>query len=410
MKDNELQIDFKVGSTKMFKISDLIHFVELVRSSESEKYGTNTMINHGIQNFTEESRRWVNFIQDSVDEEMRIREGVAESTWSSVKKKKMGCVPLYGWKIDQMYKLIDGNPVKYENRDIKKRTMITVKQKNPSIKIHIEPVIVDDVFQGIYVIIKSDQIFFGTETAYYIDADEGYLCRITDEYYKQMEPVLRQAKFGGAEFEIGRNNLQEFYYNVLPMLDEYADVTEKNSKQIEQYLLPETRFAFYLDAQDNDVDCKVTAKYGDKEYSCFDILKKRTSELEKCRVKIKEQEIMYRLENLFPVKDIEYETKIVKYEDKDMTQRLQKMVKPFILRRLKTDVLKDLPDKLEETRVVKFDGEQQKLYDAQVVHMKEEIAKNSEEDFNKNKLKILAELTRIRQIIRYFFFHNLQVC
>ena len=77
------------------------------------------MINHGIQNFTEESRRWVNFIQDSVDEEMRIREGVAESTWSSVKKKKMGCVPLYGWKIDQMYKLIDGNPVKYENRDIK---------------------------------------------------------------------------------------------------------------------------------------------------------------------------------------------------------------------------------------------------------------------------------------------------
>ncbi len=398
MKDNELQIDFKVGSTKMFKISDLIHFVELVRSSESEKYGTNTMINHGIQNFTEESRRWVSFIQDSVDEEMRIREGVAESTWSSVKKKKMGCVPLYGWKIDQMYKLIDGNPVKYENRDIKKRTMITVKPKNPSIKIHIEPVIVDDVFQGIYVIIKSDQIFFGTETAYYIDADEGYLCRITDEYYKQMEPVLRQAKFGGAEFEIGRNNLQEFYYNVLPMLDEYADVTEKNSKQIEQYLLPETRFTFYLDAQDNDVDCKVTAKYGDKEYSCFDILKKRTSELEKCRVKIKEQEIMYRMENLFPVKDIEYETKIVKYEDKDMTQRLQKMVKPFILRRLKTDVLKDLPDKLEETRVVKFDGEQQKLYDAQVVHMKEEIAKNSEEDFNKNKLKILAELTRIRQI------------
>ena len=173
-----------------------------------------------------------------------------------------------------------------------------------------------------------------------------------------MEPVLRQAKLGGAEFEIGRNNLQEFYYNVLPMLDEYADVTEKNSKQIEQYLLPETRFTFYLDAQDNDVDCKVTAKYGDK----------------------------------------------------DMTQRLQKMVKPFILRRLKTDVLKDLPDKLEETRVVKLDGEQQKLYDAQVVHMKEEIAKNSEEDFNKNKLKILAELTRIRRIIRYFFFHNLQVC
>lgn len=37
MKDNELQIDFKVGSTKMFKISDLIHFVENVGISNLSK-------------------------------------------------------------------------------------------------------------------------------------------------------------------------------------------------------------------------------------------------------------------------------------------------------------------------------------------------------------------------------------
>lgn len=51
--------------------------------------------------------------------------------------------------------------------------------------------------------------------------------------------------------------------------------------------------------------------------------------------------------------------------------RLQKMVSSFILRRLKEDVLKDLPEKLEEVRYVKFEDAQQKLYDAQVVHMKE---------------------------------------
>ncbi len=37
MKDNELQIDFKVGSTKMFKISDRIHFVENVGISNLSK-------------------------------------------------------------------------------------------------------------------------------------------------------------------------------------------------------------------------------------------------------------------------------------------------------------------------------------------------------------------------------------
>ena len=36
MKDNELQIDFKVGSTKMFKISDRIHFVGISNLSKED--------------------------------------------------------------------------------------------------------------------------------------------------------------------------------------------------------------------------------------------------------------------------------------------------------------------------------------------------------------------------------------
>ena len=74
------------------------------------------------------------------------------------------------------------------------------------------------------------------------------------------------------------------------------------------------------------------------------------------------------------------------------------MTGPFILRRLKEDVLKDLPEKLEEYRYVRLGSSQQKLYDGQVVHMKEQIARQNPEDFNKDKLRILAELTRLRQI------------
>ncbi len=94
----------------------------------------------------------------------------------------------------------------------------------------------------------------------------------------------------------------------------------------------------------------------------------------------------------------EIETPVVKNGDEGVMTRLQKMVAPFIMRRLKMDVLKDLPDKLEEVRYVKFDKEQQTVYDAQVVHMQELLAAQDNETFNKNKLKVLAELTRLRQI------------
>lgn len=80
----------------------------------------------------------------------------------------------------------------------------------------------------------------------------------------------------------------------------------------------------------------------------------------------------------------EMETPIVKNGDEAAMASLQKMVSPFILRRLKEDVLKDLPEKLEEIRYVKFEDTQQKLYDAQVLHMKEKLASQDEGEFNKN--------------------------
>ena len=72
------------------------------------------------------------------------------------------------------------------------------------------------------------------------------------------------------------------------------------------------------------------------------------------------------------------------------------MVAPFILCRLKKDVLKDLPDKLEEVRYARFEPEQQRIYDGQVVHMRSLLEAGA--DMNSRRIQILAELTKIRQI------------
>ena len=94
----------------------------------------------------------------------------------------------------------------------------------------------------------------------------------------------------------------------------------------------------------------------------------------------------------------ELEKPIAKDGDEEASLRLRQMVSPFILRRLKTEVLKDLPEKVEEFHVVRFGEEQQKLYDAQVLRMKNLLEEESDESFRRSKIQILAELTRIRQI------------
>ncbi len=94
----------------------------------------------------------------------------------------------------------------------------------------------------------------------------------------------------------------------------------------------------------------------------------------------------------------EFESPIVRNEDQGVLERLQRMTGPFILRRMKENVLKDLPEKLEENRYVKFESDQQKLYDAQVIHMKQRIGMQDAQEFQRNKIQILAELMKLRQI------------
>ncbi len=92
----------------------------------------------------------------------------------------------------------------------------------------------------------------------------------------------------------------------------------------------------------------------------------------------------------------EISSPIEKTGDKDAALKLKKLTGPFILRRLKTDVLKDLPEKTEETRVTPLEGEQLKLYTAEVAKTKGMLKKYG--NYNEKKIEILAELTKIRQI------------
>ena len=92
------------------------------------------------------------------------------------------------------------------------------------------------------------------------------------------------------------------------------------------------------------------------------------------------------------------EIPIVKQQDQQHLEQLRKMISPFILRRLKKNVLKDLPDKLEKVQYVSMDKKQTHVYNGQVSKLQQLLKKTNDEDFKKQRFKILSLLTRIRQV------------
>lgn len=86
------------------------------------------------------------------------------------------------------------------------------------------------------------------------------------------------------------------------------------------------------------------------------------------------------------------EKPILKSKNPDAVSQLRRLVQPFLLRRLKKDVLKELPPKEEHVRKISLSEEERKLYYACV---QAAVADLGDEQ---GKLQILAALTRLRQV------------
>jgi len=94
-----------------------------------------------------------------------------------------------------------------------------------------------------------------------------------------------------------------------------------------------------------------------------------------------------------------YEIPIVKDGNHKALEELNNHVKPFILRRTKLEVAKELPSKIEHRISVEMTEEQKKLYVAYLKDAKGELEEDiKEKGYNKSKFKILSILTRLRQI------------
>jgi len=83
----------------------------------------------------------------------------------------------------------------------------------------------------------------------------------------------------------------------------------------------------------------------------------------------------------------------VKSGDKEAMEQLRRMVRPFLLRRMKQDVLKELPPKIEYVRRISLSEEERKVYCASSA-----AARQSLESGEGGKMAILAALTELRQI------------
>ena len=80
-------------------------------------------------------------------------------------------------------------------------------------------------------------------------------------------------------------------------------------------------------------------------------------------------------------------------------EKISKRVAPFVLRRLKRDVLQELPDRIDSTMHTELYSEQKRLYQLYLAKLQADTTSDLKQGgFQAHRIKILAGITRLRQI------------
>ena len=90
-----------------------------------------------------------------------------------------------------------------------------------------------------------------------------------------------------------------------------------------------------------------------------------------------------------------FQDKFVGSKDEKSMNEFKKLIRPFILRRLKSNVMEELPDKIEKKFFIEMTDEQKKVYSTFARDIQEKMESN---EFAKDKITVFSYLTKLRQL------------
>ena len=172
------------------------------------------------------------------------------------------------------------------------------------------------------------------------------------------------------DIELYRNKKYKFRYAIADEAQYLKNSNTQNAKAIKS-ILADTRFALTGTPIENSLA---------ELWSIFDFIMP---------------------EYLFGYKEFkhEYEIPIVKEQDEEAMKKLKMLIEPFVLRRTKKEVLTELPEKTITVLNNEMTEEQEQIYLSYLMQAKKEVAEEVDaKGFEKSQIKILAALTRLRQI------------
>jgi hypothetical protein len=279
LERGQFRLSFKIGDGKLYVLKNIRNFVKAYEDKDILSLGKSNKIDLATAQFTEKGACYLEFLTREVKQELDHKRNLEENsrTWYSspeVKAEGMSSfLYLYGTRLDDFFDAAKDTYVLFTDKDDgKKETQTLFKEGSRSVQLTLNAEKEDRQFQSIHVYGKLPSLMDGSKYKYFVDRDKNEICRLDAESMSKMAPLLKLARNNEIDIHIGRKNIPEFYYRILPRLRENAEIEDSVGSIVTEFLPREVEFLFYLDADKDTMMCRPVARYESQDYSVLDFM------------------------------------------------------------------------------------------------------------------------------------------
>ena len=259
-----MKLDFKIGTSRMYKIKDLTEFYSKVVNNEYAKYGDKLEFVHSRENFEEGSRDLLEFI-------LKYAEILKYSTMSnrynyySGSSVNKSVIVLGESLLDEAFDILKNKKVQflydYTN------TKLEFVENNPNIEFELSKINENELSLIPNVDIFKIHIFNGKNYTYVLKDNKLYRCS-KDFDNSTLKLIKSYRENYTSEMLLRKEDLKDFYSVVMPKIKNSVKIQGILPEELEQYKPQKLAVKVFLDFDDNNfLTMDVKFCYGDEEFN-----------------------------------------------------------------------------------------------------------------------------------------------
>ena len=273
VEEGEAKLSFRLGQagSRTFVLRNLSQLVRAYQAEETFQLTKKESVDFSVQDFTDDAAPLLEFMIRRVGEtrdvnaklEEKARRGYASLALSEASSQ----MDLKGSLLDSFYDAAEGRSCEYQEKTNEvKGSRIRIGHSDMHFTLTLERL--GDArgkFAGVTVSGFIPVLIRGRSAQYILGTEN--LSRVSAQEVRTLSPFTAVADPSGYfRFQVGLDRLQEFYYRVLPVLQEstFVEISDLCGEEAASYLTPEPDFSFFLDYEKGILYCRCRVTYGER--------------------------------------------------------------------------------------------------------------------------------------------------